>query len=479
MNGPASVTITGGEAAVAQACAALTAAGVRTQGLRVSHAFHSALMEPMLDAFTAVAETVRYGAPRVGVVSTVTGAAGDGGGGGERGVLAAAGAGAGAVCGGDADVGGAGLHGVCGSGADADVDRVGAGGGSGRSGGRGCRRCGGSRSRGRRCWRGWGRCMWAAWRWTGAGWMRRMRARRSPCPPIRSNASASGSTRSRGRSDGGASRETCGAMARLALRVGVAGARRVFPHAPISTARRTWMPAAGSSWLTKAAWARRLADLIAFRGGSCTVVVKGESFRSTDAPHRFVVNPQRREDFDLLVGAACGSNQRPCRGVIHLWSLDDPLSRRPDGRRDRHDSGTRLRQRAVHRAGAGVRGLAGGPESHAGHPRCSGRRGSVITFRRARSRHAVGAWQGGRARTSRSSGARASISIRPSQTPICGRLYETVATGENDENQIALRGGQSFALRLVRSPAADAARAAAGDAFQSAAPTAHIWSPAG
>ncbi len=70
VNGPASVTITGGEAAVAAACAGLTAAGVRTQGLRVSHAFHSALMEPMLDAFTAVAESVRYERPRVGVVRT-------------------------------------------------------------------------------------------------------------------------------------------------------------------------------------------------------------------------------------------------------------------------------------------------------------------------------------------------------------------------------------------------------------------------
>ena len=78
VNGPASVTITGGEAAVAAACAALTAAGVRTQGLRVSHAFHSALMAPMLDAFTAVAETVRYGAAAGGRGEHGDGGAGDG-----------------------------------------------------------------------------------------------------------------------------------------------------------------------------------------------------------------------------------------------------------------------------------------------------------------------------------------------------------------------------------------------------------------
>src|SRR5205814_643978 len=53
--------------------AALEGAGVRTQALRVAQAFHSAQLEPMLDAFTAVAETVTYAAPAVGFISTVTG----------------------------------------------------------------------------------------------------------------------------------------------------------------------------------------------------------------------------------------------------------------------------------------------------------------------------------------------------------------------------------------------------------------------
>jgi hypothetical protein len=191
---------------------------------------------------------------------------------------------------------------------------------------------------------------------------------------------------------------------------------------------------------------RRLADLIAFRGGSCTVVVKGESFRSTDAPHRFVVNPQRREDFDLLVGAACSSNQRPCRGVIHLWSLDDPLSADlPAAAIDTIRE--RVRQRAAITQALASAGLPVLP-SLTRSPRCSGRRGCVITFRRARSRHAVGL---GRAVAleHRSSGARASILIRRHRCRSAS--LRDGRDREARESDCAARR-QSYALRSFEAP---------------------------
>ncbi|WP_189959868.1 type I polyketide synthase, partial [Streptomyces alanosinicus] len=75
VNGPRAVVISGAATAVEAVAARLAEAGHRTKALRVSHAFHSPLMEPMLEEFRQLAELLDYRAPRIPIVSTLTGRA--------------------------------------------------------------------------------------------------------------------------------------------------------------------------------------------------------------------------------------------------------------------------------------------------------------------------------------------------------------------------------------------------------------------
>ncbi|MER6829044.1 beta-ketoacyl synthase N-terminal-like domain-containing protein, partial [Streptosporangium sp. NPDC000563] len=73
VNGPSSVVVSGVEEAVLEVAAALEERGVRTRRLRVSHAFHSPLMDPMLEEFRAVAGSLSFSPPEIPIVSTLTG----------------------------------------------------------------------------------------------------------------------------------------------------------------------------------------------------------------------------------------------------------------------------------------------------------------------------------------------------------------------------------------------------------------------
>ncbi|WP_189879762.1 type I polyketide synthase, partial [Streptomyces viridiviolaceus] len=71
LNGPTSVVISGDETE-AQAIADRFP-DRKTKRLRTSHAFHSPLMEPMLKEFAQIARTLSHQAPRIPVISNVTG----------------------------------------------------------------------------------------------------------------------------------------------------------------------------------------------------------------------------------------------------------------------------------------------------------------------------------------------------------------------------------------------------------------------
>ncbi|MEU0136844.1 type I polyketide synthase [Streptomyces sp. NPDC006296] len=73
LNGPDSVVLSGAEHAVAEIAARLEERGARTRRLRVSHAFHSPLMEPVLAPLRAELAGLVCAVPEIPVMSHLTG----------------------------------------------------------------------------------------------------------------------------------------------------------------------------------------------------------------------------------------------------------------------------------------------------------------------------------------------------------------------------------------------------------------------
>ncbi|TCP45030.1 polyketide synthase 12 [Tamaricihabitans halophyticus] len=73
VNGPSSVVVSGAESAVLAVAEHFAALGRKTARLPVSHAFHSPLVEPILEEFRAVVAGLTFAPPRIPIVSTVTG----------------------------------------------------------------------------------------------------------------------------------------------------------------------------------------------------------------------------------------------------------------------------------------------------------------------------------------------------------------------------------------------------------------------
>src|SRR5690606_9316563 len=73
VNGPENFVISGEGAAVKAICDALAREGVKSHPLNVSHAFHSPLMDPVLQPFKEAAASVTFSRPKIRLISNRSG----------------------------------------------------------------------------------------------------------------------------------------------------------------------------------------------------------------------------------------------------------------------------------------------------------------------------------------------------------------------------------------------------------------------
>ena len=73
INGPSNIVISGADSVLSHVLEQLAQVGIKSRRLTVSHAFHSPLMEPMLEEFETFASSIQYSEPRIGLLSNLTG----------------------------------------------------------------------------------------------------------------------------------------------------------------------------------------------------------------------------------------------------------------------------------------------------------------------------------------------------------------------------------------------------------------------
>ncbi|WP_035845805.1 type I polyketide synthase [Kitasatospora azatica] len=77
INGPNSIVLSGDDDTITSVAQIFADQGRKTRRLRVSHAFHSPHMDPMLDQFRAIASSLTYNQPTTPLVSNLTGTLAD------------------------------------------------------------------------------------------------------------------------------------------------------------------------------------------------------------------------------------------------------------------------------------------------------------------------------------------------------------------------------------------------------------------
>ena len=66
----------------------------------------------------------------------------------------------------------------------------------------------------------------------------------------------------------------------------------------------------------------KLAQLLQERGDHCVLVSAGSVYKRLQEQH-YQIDPSKHEDFQQLLQESLGDLYPPCRGIVHLWSIDE------------------------------------------------------------------------------------------------------------------------------------------------------------
>ena len=105
---------------------------------------------------------------------------------------------------------------------------------------------------------------------------------------------------------------------------------RLLPVEPMeSTVPEPAAPERPGTWLIfadKGGMALHLAGRLAARGETCVTVEAGDEYLQAEDGRAWRLDPARPEHLRRLLADVSGGGLPPCRGIIHLWSLDAPAS---------------------------------------------------------------------------------------------------------------------------------------------------------
>ncbi|MBD2519332.1 SDR family NAD(P)-dependent oxidoreductase [Nostoc sp. FACHB-973] len=87
---------------------------------------------------------------------------------------------------------------------------------------------------------------------------------------------------------------------------------------PLQEPQSSWLIFADSKGIGE-----QLATQIRSRGEACTMVFASESYQQL-GEEEYKLNPRQPEDFQELLKQIVETNKLPCRGIVHLWSLETP-----------------------------------------------------------------------------------------------------------------------------------------------------------